>query len=109
MSHLDPIRQFASQDPNTDLAFRLLESDRAKYVKMVMEVKKLIGALDNRLIMMKELRVEDPIAVEMRRQFIELVETINKFLRHTIDPPENRAEKALMIYQDLMNKVTKKS
>lgn len=107
MSHLDDLRKLVSDDPNLELTLRLLESDRAKYVKMVLEVKRLIGALDNRLKLVKDLQVDDPLAAEMKGQFVELIEVINKFLRHTIDPPENRAEKAMMIYQNLMNKLKK--
>lgn len=98
MSYLDDLRKIASDDPNLELTLHLLESDRAKYVKMVIELKRLIGTLDNRLKLVKELQVDDPLAAEMRGQFVELIEAINKFLCHTIDPPENRAEKAMMIY-----------
>ena len=85
-----------------------LEKDHLRLGKLLFDLARLDEALTQRTLILASTQYNDPVAISMMANFIDLLTTMSSFINMAVSVPDDRAATAATIYNGLMKRIQEK-
>jgi hypothetical protein len=85
-----------------------LETDNQRLGKLIFDLARLDEALMQRVHTLASTQYNDPMAIAMMANFVDLLTTVSSFINMAMSVPDDRAATAATIYNDLMKRIKEK-
>lgn len=108
MTTINDLKAAVADRPQLLAMVNALETDNQRLGKLIFDLARLDEALMQRVHTLASTQYNDPMAIAMMANFVDLLTTVSSFINMAVSVPDDRAATAATIYNDLMKRIKEK-